>query len=92
MPVRLVVTFNVLPGRADDFIAAWSERLTEVHQEPGCEQYELFRSTERPDVVVLLELWSSPETLEAHAELNRERTPVARDLLDGRPNLERFET
>jgi quinol monooxygenase YgiN len=92
MPVRLVVTFNVLPGRADEFIAAWPDRIAEVRQEPGCEQYELFRGAERPNVVVLLELWSSPETLQAHADLNRQRTPVGRDLLDGRPALERFET
>jgi quinol monooxygenase YgiN len=87
-----VVTFNVLPGRADDFIAAWAERIKEVHEEPGCDQYELFRSVERPDVVVLLETWSSRETIEAHGELNQQRTPVARDLLDGRPVVERYET
>jgi quinol monooxygenase YgiN len=92
MPVRLVVTFNVLPGRADDFIAAWPDRIAEVRQEPGCEQYELFRSAERSDVVVLLELWSSPATLQAHAELNRQRTPIGRDLLNGQAKLERFET
>lgn len=92
MPVRLVVTFNVLPGKADDFIAAWPERQAEVYQEPGCEQYELFRGVESPNKVVLLELWSSAETLQAHAELNQKRTPIARDLLDGRPVLERFET
>ena len=79
MPVRLVVTFNVLPGRADEFIAAWPDRLAEVRQEPGCEQYELFRGAVRPDVVVLLERWSSPDTLQAHAELNRQRAPIGRD-------------
>ena len=92
MPVRLVVTFNVLPGRADEFIAAWPDRLAEVHQEPGCEQYELFRAVERPDVVVLLESWSSAETLQAHAEMNQKRTPVGRELLDGRPVVERYQT
>jgi quinol monooxygenase YgiN len=92
MPVRLVVTFNVVPGRTDDFIAAWTDRLAEVRQEPGCDQYELFRSTERSDVAVLLELWTSAETLQAHSELNRKRTPIARDLLNGAPQLERSET
>ena len=92
MPVRLVVTFNVLPGRADEFIAAWPDRLAEVHEEPGCEQYELFRAVDRPDVVALLELWSSAETLQGHAELNKQRTPIARELLDGRPVVERYES
>ena len=92
MPVRLVVTFNVLPGRADDFIAAWPDRIKEVHEEPGCDQYELFRAVDRPDAVVLLEMWSSTETLQAHAEMNQKRTPVGRELLDGRPTVERYET
>jgi quinol monooxygenase YgiN len=92
MPIRLVVLFNVLPGRADDFVSAWDGRLDEVRKEPGCEQYELFRSTERPDIVALLELWSSPDTLALHAEANQQRTPIGRDLLDGRPVVERFET
>jgi quinol monooxygenase YgiN len=92
MPVRVIVTFTTQPGRGDEFASLWSERLAEVHQEPGCEQYELFRSTSRPDTVVLLERWSSTETLAAHSELNRKRTPVGRELLAGQAQLERFES
>jgi quinol monooxygenase YgiN len=92
MPVRLIVTFTVQGGRGDEFAAAWTERIAEVVAEPGCEQYELFRGTARPDVFVLLERWSSAETLEQHGKLNQTRTPIGRDLLEGRPNLERFES
>jgi len=92
MPVRLVVTFPVQAGKGDEFVRAWTARLKEVREEPGCDQYELFRSTERPDVVVLLETWSSTDTLKAHADLNQTRTPIARDLLDGRTTVERYET
>jgi quinol monooxygenase YgiN len=92
MPVRLVVTFTAQPGRGSDFVRAWRERLPECNAEPGCEQYELFQSTTRPDTVVLLEEWSSPETLAAHAEVNKTRTPVGRDLLSGQPRVERFVT
>jgi quinol monooxygenase YgiN len=92
MPVRLVVTFPVQAGKGDAFVRAWTERLNEVREEPGCDQYELFRSTERPDVVVLLETWTSLDTLKAHADLNQARTPIGRDLLDGRSTVERYET
>jgi quinol monooxygenase YgiN len=92
MPVRLVVTFPVQTGQGDAFERAWKDRLEEVRREPGCEQYEIFRSAEHPDSVVLLELWSSAETLKAHAEVNQTRTPIGRDLLDGRSTVERFET
>jgi len=47
-PVRLVVTINAAPGRGSDLATAMQPRLAEVRTEPGCEQYELFRSTERP--------------------------------------------
>jgi quinol monooxygenase YgiN len=52
---------------------------------------ELFRGTARPDTVVLLERWSDSDTFDAHAQLNRTRTPVGRDLVDGRARLERFD-
>lgn len=91
MAVRLIVTFTARPGTGDEFIRAWADRLPEVHAEPGCEQYELFRSTDRPDTVVLLERWSDLATFDAHSELNRTRSPIGRDFLDGRPSLERFE-
>jgi quinol monooxygenase YgiN len=92
MPVRLIVTFPVQPGKGKDFAQAFAQRLVEVREEPGCEQYELFVSTERPDGVVLLEQWSSPETLQAHLELNQQRGAIGRDFLSDRPKLERFET
>ena len=91
MAVRLIVTFTAQPGRGQDFVKAWAPRLAEVRQEPGCEQYELFQSTERPDTVVLLERWSSSETLATHTALNQTRPPLAPELRGGPPTAERFE-
>jgi quinol monooxygenase YgiN len=62
-----------------------------VREEPGCEQYELFVSTERPDNVVLLERWSDADTLQAHLELNQKRPSVIQQFVDGRATLERFD-
>ena len=92
MSVRLIVTFTVQPGRVDEFLNGWPARKAEVEVEPGCDQYEMFRSVEGPDTLVLLEEWSSPETLAAHAELNKQRTPFGRDLLAAQTVVERFQT
>ena len=92
MAVRLVVTFDCLPGRGEAFVRAWDGRLQEVRTEPGCDQYELFRGTERPDTVVLLETWSSRQTMDEHGKVNATRTPVGRDLLSGPPTVERYES
>jgi quinol monooxygenase YgiN len=93
MPVRLIVTFTAQPGRADDFLRGWPERKADVEVEPGCDQYEMFRSAERPDVLVLLEEWSSDETFKAHGEMNRQRRPFGREfLVEGGMKVERFDT
>lgn len=91
MAVRLIVTFTVQPGRGQEFVDAWQTRLAEVRNEPGCQQYELFRGSERPDTVVLLERWSSPEALEAHRALNRTRQPVAAELRVGDSQFESYQ-
>jgi quinol monooxygenase YgiN len=77
MSVRLVVTLTARPGSGAAYADAWQQRVREVQEEPGCEQYELFVSTTRPDTLVLLERWRSDEALRAHAELNKTRSPVA---------------
>jgi len=89
-PVRLVVTINAASGRGSDLATAMQPRLDEVRTEPGCEQYELFRSTERPDILVLLERWASETALEAHSALNRTRTPMAPELRAAPGKLERY--
>ena len=33
----------------------------------------MYQSTERPDQLVLLELWADEDTLKAHSELNKQR-------------------
>ena len=91
MPVRLIVTFPVLPRKGKELAEAFAPRMKEVREEPGCEQYELFVSSERPDGMVLLERWSDEVTLQAHMELNQKRPSVIQHLMDGRPTLERYQ-
>jgi quinol monooxygenase YgiN len=89
MSVRLVVTLTAQPGRGREFAQAWTGRLAEVQSEQGCEQYELFTSTTRPDTLVLLERWTSDDALAAHAALMRTKSPVAPELRLS-SELERF--
>ena len=91
MAVRLIVTFDLKPGTADAFVEARIARHAEVRQEPGCEQYEVFRSAERPDAVVLLERWSSEEALAAHHALNQTRPQVGTEFRAGPSTSERYE-
>jgi len=94
LAVRLVVTFRAKPGAGGSFAAAFAPAIAETVKEPGCEQYELFRSDSDPDKLVLLERWTSAEALEVHMGVLRARgaSPTAPFRAEGNaPSMERFE-
>ena len=83
MAVRLVVTINAVPGKGNELAQAYETRCAEVMQEPGCEQFEIFRSVSDPDRFALLERWASQQALDQHARLNSTRPPMAAQLRAG---------
>ena len=64
MAVVVVATAFPAAGRADDVRAALLRAVPRVHDEDGCELYALHESDDR---LVLIEKWTSPEALAAHA-------------------------
>jgi quinol monooxygenase YgiN len=94
MAIRLVVSFQAAPGKRDDFVRAFEPLRQITVAEDGCEQYELFTSTEDADRVVLLERWTNAELLEKHMEGMRARggSPTSAFVAEGsRPGFERYE-
>ena len=91
MAVRLVITFTAAPGRGADLAVAFKARCEEVtQQEHGCEQYEIFQGVANPDKLILMELWTEQADLDAHAELNKTRPPLARQLFAGSTEREDY--
>ena len=90
MTLRLVVPMQAAPGKRDELIEAFRIRCKEVREEPGCEEYEIYQSTERPDQLILLERWQDEATLEAHSELNRQRGSTMASLRTGTTKAERY--
>jgi quinol monooxygenase YgiN len=80
MSVRLVVSINAAPGKGAELAAAFRTRCTEVMQEPGCEQFEVFQSVLNPDKLALLELWKDQAALDVHAKVNTTRPPLPAGL------------
>jgi quinol monooxygenase YgiN len=67
--VRLLIQFTADTKEiADQAIEAAVERCKKAQQEPGCLQFEVFRSALRPEHYTLLELWESKEALAVHAQ------------------------
>ena len=90
MAVRLIVQMEAKPGKIDELVERFNVRIAEVVKEKGCQQYELYLSTERPNQLVLLERWANEESLEDHLELNRQRGSNVSDLRSGDTKLERY--
>jgi quinol monooxygenase YgiN len=90
MPIRLIVPMQAAPGKQDELIEAFRILARDVRQESGCEEFELYQSTERPDHLALLEVWADEAMLENHAELNRQRGIDFTSLRTGSMQAERY--
>jgi quinol monooxygenase YgiN len=67
--VRLIVQFEADSAEvADQAVAEAAERCRRAQKEPGCIQFEVFRSALAPEKYVLLEHWESKEALAEHAK------------------------
>ncbi|MBV9580162.1 MAG: antibiotic biosynthesis monooxygenase [Chloroflexi bacterium] len=67
--VRLVIQFTADSAEiADKAIESAVERCKRSQAEPGCVQFEVFRSALRPEHYVLLEHWESKDALAVHAQ------------------------
>jgi quinol monooxygenase YgiN len=92
MALRLIVTFKAAPGKAQEFADAFRGLAEITLKEQGCEQYELFRSEQDPDTLVLLERWTSQEDLDAHmAAMQARGGPPTTALNAAAPTFERYE-
>lgn len=75
--IRLVINLATTDETAgDQFAAKWQARLAEVQSEPGCQQYELFRSTSHPENFAVLESWVDRRAFDAHWALEQQRPRV----------------
>jgi quinol monooxygenase YgiN len=92
MALRLIVSIKTLPGKGDEYLAEALSHVAGVRAEPGCEQYDYFRSPEDPDSFVLVERWTDEPLWQKHMELLRSRPPrQGEPLTEGRPTLERYD-
>jgi len=75
--VRLVIHFTADTKEiADQAIERAVERCKQASREPGCLQFEVFRSALQPERYVLLEHWESKEALAVHASAGTPPRPT----------------
>ena len=90
MTLRLIVNMEAAAGKREELTAAFASLCPGVREEPGCEQYELYQSTERPDHFVLMERWSDQDALSVHGQRLRERGIDLASLRAGPSEVERY--
>ncbi len=91
MSLRLIVTINAVEGKGAELADAYRSRCEEVMKEPGCEQFEVFRSVVNPDKMVIIERWVDQAALDVHAQVNTTRPPLKPELRAGATEREDYE-
>jgi len=91
MAIRLVVTITAAPGKSAELAQAYKVRCSQVMQEPGCEQFEVFQSVLNPNRFTLLERWVDQPALDAHAKVNQARPSLPPGLRVGAGEREDYE-
>jgi quinol monooxygenase YgiN len=86
MPIRALISFTFPSAEAAEAeLAVRVERCRAVEAgEPGCLQYEIFRSAMKPEKLVLIELWESEALFDEHWQLNRSGTLPPQPQTPGR--------
>ena len=94
MTIGLIATIKVQSGKGAEFEAAFAELQAAVKaNEPGCLQYDLFRSQTEADTYVVYEQYADEAALEAHRSAPHARTLGAAvgATLAGRPQVLAYE-
>ena len=93
MTVGIVATLKIKAGHEAEFESAARDLIAAVKKnEPGCLQYELFKS-KQPSTYVFMEQYTSGEALAAHGKTAHyvAAGPKLGAVLDGRPQIEILE-
>jgi quinol monooxygenase YgiN len=91
--ILIVVKFQVLPDRRDEWLAITDEFTQAVRAEPGNRSFEWFPNAENPNEFVLIEEFESPEAGEVHVKSDHFKTAMERipDVLERTPQIVNFD-
>jgi autoinducer 2-degrading protein len=64
--VFLFVAIDVQPDKFDEFVSKLSQHAAVIRTEAGCELLEIYRDTQKENVVNVWEIWSDRPSWDAH--------------------------
>lgn len=83
--IFLFVAIDVRPGKYEEFVEGLSKHIAVIRTEAGCEFIDIYRDTQKEDVVNVWEIWSDRPSWDAHM-LNANSKAwqaIAKDLVFG---------
>jgi (4S)-4-hydroxy-5-phosphonooxypentane-2,3-dione isomerase len=83
--VFLFVAIDVQPGKFDEFVSKLSQHASVIRTEAGCELLDIYRDTQKGNVVNVWEIWTDRPLWDAHMvnENSKKWQSVASDLVFG---------
>jgi quinol monooxygenase YgiN len=83
--IFLFVAIDARPGKYEEFVEGLSKHIAVIRTEAGCEFIDIYRDTQKEDVVNVWEIWSDRPSWDAHM-LNANSKAwqaIAKDLVFG---------
>jgi autoinducer 2-degrading protein len=83
--IFLFVAIDVRPGKFDEFVSKLAKHAAVIRTEAGCESLEIYKDTQKENVVNVWEIWSDRPSWDAHMvnENSKAWQSVAKDLVFG---------
>ena len=76
--ISVVVTYYVLPGKKDEYMAIMMELIEKTQQEDGCVYYDMFEAVDGDGMTLtLIEVWKDQAALDYHMETGHFKTALA---------------
>ena len=79
------MAIDVQPGKFDEFLSKHNQHAAVIRTEAGCELLEIYRNTQKENVVNVWEIWTDRPSWDAHMvnENSKKWQSVASDLVFG---------
>ena len=83
--IFLFVAIDVRPGKYEEFVEGLTKHISVIRTEAGCEFIDIYRDTQKENVVNVWEIWSDRPSWDAHMvnQNSKEWQIVAKDLVFG---------
>ena len=66
--LTIMVRYKSKPGMEDVMASALAKSVAATRREPGCLQFVIYRSVEKPDAFVIYEQYGDADAVAAHRE------------------------